>query len=812
MNAVTNELIQLATDRIKQAAAKGKHKDQPDKPPNLRLSDAGVAKCASCKHFVPSLAGSSCDKYKWPVEPDMLCDSFEPKGFEPPPETAPSMGEMLPFVTGQLPELGVPAVPKMAHVKAAASALRSRISLQPMPQGGGFNMMLHSQPGAPDPRQIGYMHLHPTGVNTGPLIGKVDIDPKFRKLHLGRKFYMDAARQLPQGQLMSGQLGGGMVTPAAQRVWESMIKRPGPADVNRFWSMRSLGKTLTGNAPPNVRAGTLYGMQLPEHILQQPDPSIAARFPKRGDDMMSHKIADWLNATAPGQFAALKGAQSPPGAVRQPNAAAGIGLAPTQPLTPSNRDVVKQMTPGMAPTTTSGQALNRGAAPMPPKMAQAAAGAPQQQPAAPGAPQQQAPAPPMGNFKPSVVAGLPNAATRPDIAAGAVFTGTDTGVAQAGAAQQPTDPAQTKAGGCMKSRDKLAFEMTAGRRADPKLVAAIVSLQTAPGVDVLTRLEDSFAKFGQSLCQEHVSSHTDRAYEQGELLSPLTLALHNGGATKLGADELNVGPPTARCNSLYRSILQHSKTGQNRQSTHYKQAHTALPFSGAALNGHSSAAPKVPITARQRPMGQTPLSGTLSMAQQAPGAVKQGARELSSISKNILKQALVQMPGKSPSSMTNLLGKPSPTGKLTAPIPQQAAPMAQGPTPAPPAVASPMQSGASAATGTPKMAKYELYPGHRVYESNGRREHGGRGPESCAALAKPSRMKTGVAPGGVKLWRDPPGGTFTAVVDSNFSFCKETPHLTQSANKRASVLGPGMPYTDTGVPFGGQPRVLQAPK
>lgn len=118
MSTVTNELIQLATIRIKQSAAKGKHKDKPDPPPNLRLSDAGVAKCASCLHYVPTMGQPTCDKYKWPVQPDLLCDSYEPKPFDAPPEVAPSVGDWTPFMTGMnLP--GIPPVPKMAMSKRA---------------------------------------------------------------------------------------------------------------------------------------------------------------------------------------------------------------------------------------------------------------------------------------------------------------------------------------------------------------------------------------------------------------------------------------------------------------------------------------------------------------------------------------------------------------------------------------------------------------------------------------------------------------------------------------------------------------------
>lgn len=677
MSTVTNELIKLATIRIKQAAAKGKHKDQPDPPPNLRLSDAGVAKCASCKHYLSSMGQPTCDKYKWPVQPDLLCDSYEPQGFDAPPEVPPMPGNANPFISGQLAELGVPVVPKMAMSKRADNG-----------DGGG-----------------------------------------------------------------GGGGGGG-----------------------------SSGATSAAGADSTpITSGTVGQRDYsPEeiHTLQMHMPSATRRKRKRTNAharILREKVGDWLNLSAPGQFAPIRGAQPPPPAQAMPNAAAGI--VPSKPktsLTPSNRNVVAQQPapPPGAKTTTGGNPLI--------KLSQAP---PPQAPPPQAAEQQPQQGAVMGGFKPSVVASVTN---RPDITAGTIFTGADPGAAQAGAAPPPTDPAQqgsnfagaaqAKMGSCVEARDKLGFCLAAGRPADPKLLAAIVELQTSPGVDVLSRLESSFSKLGYAIACEH------------------------GRAGQYSPGELNLGSPPTHRNSLYRSALRQTKAGGIGQ---YKQAE--MTAGSGAVHGSSSASRSTGTLAnRPRPAGMTALSGTVPMRQQVPAdaqhhgsdvlsmtkgsasythrrsvELRSNYAEPAELSKNVLssrraaeKQALVPMPGKPPSPLVSATGKASPITKsvMTA---QQGQPSHQAQ--APPAS---LQSGASPTT--PKMAA-ALRAAHMTLGAMGIEC---QGPYELSALASATLAKTGVAPGGAVPLEDPLGPHFWVGVDKENAFCSKIAHLNKLAQEQ----------------------------
>lgn len=63
-------------------------KNSPQQPPNYRLAFGEVNKCASCKNFVQG----HCKKFNIGVEPDGVCDAFEPKDMQLPPPVAISPG------------------------------------------------------------------------------------------------------------------------------------------------------------------------------------------------------------------------------------------------------------------------------------------------------------------------------------------------------------------------------------------------------------------------------------------------------------------------------------------------------------------------------------------------------------------------------------------------------------------------------------------------------------------------------------------------------------------------------------------------
>lgn len=84
-------------------------------------------------------------------------------------------------------------------------------------------------------REIGHIITAPAGTQTNPNAHKIlysHLDPQFQGMGLGRKMYMDVARQAG-GELLSDT----KVSPAAQRVWQGMQRRgygvtKSPAAVN----------------------------------------------------------------------------------------------------------------------------------------------------------------------------------------------------------------------------------------------------------------------------------------------------------------------------------------------------------------------------------------------------------------------------------------------------------------------------------------------------------------------------------------------------------------------------------------------------
>lgn len=115
-----------------------------------------------------------------------------------------------------MPSLNTNPAPSLGQqaAKLAASSLRQRFRVQP--RAKGFDAFLGD-------KQIGYMDLRPSLDGTGVAqIRGVEINPQFRGMGLGRKFYGEVMRRLPSGQLESGAV----VSPDANRVWKHLERNP----------------------------------------------------------------------------------------------------------------------------------------------------------------------------------------------------------------------------------------------------------------------------------------------------------------------------------------------------------------------------------------------------------------------------------------------------------------------------------------------------------------------------------------------------------------------------------------------------------
>jgi hypothetical protein len=145
--------------------------------------------------------------------------------------------------------------------KKLASRLRQAVTFVEGHHGGrdALNMMLGNQ-------RIGKVTFKSPGV-----IGSTEIDEGFRGLGLGRKMYGEAARRAPGGRLISD----GSVSPEAQNVWQSMMRRPahGVETKPHEWTRPTTRALESGEKVPAVRWSApmdkatpsegLYSTQLP---------------------------------------------------------------------------------------------------------------------------------------------------------------------------------------------------------------------------------------------------------------------------------------------------------------------------------------------------------------------------------------------------------------------------------------------------------------------------------------------------------------------------------------------------------------------
>ena len=118
----------------------------------------------------------------------------------------------------QLIERATQVMRKVAMDKTAATALRRLIKLIPQPAKSADGWVNHSL--TLGGKQIGRI----SGVHqpSGFRISYSEVDPKFQGMGLGKKMYGDLLKQLGGKPLLSDAT----VSPAAQRVWQSMANRP----------------------------------------------------------------------------------------------------------------------------------------------------------------------------------------------------------------------------------------------------------------------------------------------------------------------------------------------------------------------------------------------------------------------------------------------------------------------------------------------------------------------------------------------------------------------------------------------------------
>jgi SNF2 family DNA or RNA helicase len=110
-------------------------------------------------------------------------------------------------------------------------------------------------------KRVGFMTV---GGNNGAYqIGATQLSPKLQGMGLGRKMYMDVARQLPQNSVLRSD---NIVSPAAQNVWDSMQRRGYNVmqDVGPFHTPTYAMK-LPSAIPTMKTADLLPEVQLQEH-------------------------------------------------------------------------------------------------------------------------------------------------------------------------------------------------------------------------------------------------------------------------------------------------------------------------------------------------------------------------------------------------------------------------------------------------------------------------------------------------------------------------------------------------------------------
>lgn len=105
------------------------------------------------------------------------------------------------------------------RVKLSATALRRLIKLVPQASKSSDGWVNHSLTlGGKQVGRVSGVH-QPSGFQ----ISYSEVDPQFRGMGLGKKMYGDLLKQLGGKPLLSDST----VSPSAQRVWQSMAKRPG---------------------------------------------------------------------------------------------------------------------------------------------------------------------------------------------------------------------------------------------------------------------------------------------------------------------------------------------------------------------------------------------------------------------------------------------------------------------------------------------------------------------------------------------------------------------------------------------------------
>lgn len=484
-------------------------------------------------------------------------------------------------------------------------------------------------------------------------------------------------------------------------------------------------------------------------------PKMASSNERERSMLYSTKRADWLNATAPGQFGS--GSITPQAQQPQPNAASGIAPGQAQPLTPSNENAMQQPQQQM---------------PAQPQQAQQPQQQQQQSQAGSSGPTQTTGGQPiMGNFKPSPTLGLnPN---DPRAAGMMPFVQPDPNVLSAGAPKTASN---------IRARDEMWWLMNTGRKVDYRTKAAVANIRSADrGIDVLSGLEKKAEKFVKSLedykldvinmtrgCRrvkssnDHLMSNRNmlecKALHHNALLSNNSMV---GCRVIKSAHSALSGPPhdtTPQYNPNLRSLADWWRVGeivsQKKASRKPLSSNNLLDYS-TKLSGDTRALgplppvsnapnlqPNVEAIAERVPGAayhHTPLAGETGkvsgtgtpfgdlnefailrnklraaqlpnmQAEQslwknkfAPAPIKKAHLESSGVINYSTKKAATPALGPPVNANKTLIGTQSPAGQLNAA--QEAAKAVAKPQQPKPATAQPMQTGAGANSTSPKMA------------------------------------------------------------------------------------------------------------
>ena len=258
----------------------------------------------------------------------------------------------------------------------------------------------------------------------------------------------------------------------------------------------------------------------------------------------------------------------------------------------------------------------------------------------------------------------------------------------------------------IRARDMVGHMLISGRRADPKIVAAIEEISNAPGVDVLTRLDSALVKLragteksayaglGGMPMTDDGKPNVGKSNVAGGFGSRVSngIDMHGSRVSNLGS----------RVSSRHNGAIGQGELSAQNRSTHpsltLQKASNSHNYTKLANNNYSSVLPghfthpAAKLNERRRPGASQLPSHHMPIAHMAEA--DKGDKSRVSSEKNA---ALPQM-GPPLNPMKTLIGTASPTAQITPPEPPKKTAKPQ------PAQVQPMQTGSGPGSVVPKMA------------------------------------------------------------------------------------------------------------